>query len=457
MPLLALLVFVAVAQPQDWVPARWPSGDPKSLELLQGTPVNCLLIEASEWSPEFSRAAAKAGVATLGVIRPGPDANALSQKAGQAGLTGLVLEGNFDASTIPKDPPPSLVVVPLGLRSKIRFDAPQSAIVGTNQGLWPGIHPEDQGATHAAASGAVWIDTNAGFLRFAHAATAATVWIGNTPPAGTIYPVERYLQAIGDAAMNGARWVVALDSDFSKRMLKGDTRAVNEWRRIGQELAFYEAHKDWRAYQAFGKLALVESAQSGALLSGGVLDMIATKHTPVRPVPPSKVTPEFFEGSEMAVDVDPGSLTQGQKDALKAFTRSGGTLLTGPPGWKFPSLQLDQITLSKEDTEKLDQIWKELNSMTGRRNLGARLFNASTLLSNLVAPADGKSVVLHLVNYSDYPVENLTVQLLGKYSKAVLYKPDGDKPVSLDLYATDEGVGFDIDKMGVSAAIVLIP
>src|SRR5262249_21972221 len=242
-----------------------------------------------------------------------------------------------------------------------------------------------------------------------------------------------------------------------KQLFAGQDRALKVWKRITKELAFYEAHKDWRSFGAFGKLALVESPQSGALLSGGVLDMIATKHTPVRPIPTDKVNASRFGDSQMAVDVDPESLSPGAKEVLKSFTRSGGTLLTGPPGWHFPSLQLDQITLSKEDTEKLDLIWKELNSMTGRRNLGARLFNVSTLLSNLVAPTDGKQVVLHLVNYADYPVESLTVHLLGKYSKAVLLQPESDRPVSLELYPTDEGVGLDIDKIGVAAAIVLTP
>jgi hypothetical protein len=42
----------------------------------------------------------------------------------------------------------------------------------------------------------------------------ATVWIAVEPPPKAIYSVERYLQAIGDAAINGARWVVALDDDL---------------------------------------------------------------------------------------------------------------------------------------------------------------------------------------------------------------------------------------------------
>ena len=41
--LLALIVLAAMP---DWVPARWHSTDPKSLELLSGTPINCLLLDA---------------------------------------------------------------------------------------------------------------------------------------------------------------------------------------------------------------------------------------------------------------------------------------------------------------------------------------------------------------------------------------------------------------------------
>jgi len=34
----------------DCVPARWFSGDPKSLELLTGSPVSCLLVEKQNWT-----------------------------------------------------------------------------------------------------------------------------------------------------------------------------------------------------------------------------------------------------------------------------------------------------------------------------------------------------------------------------------------------------------------------
>ena len=65
-----------------------------------------------------------------------------------------------------------------------------------------------------------------------------------------------------------------------------------------------------------------------------------------------------------------------------------------------------------EDVKILDEIWKEVNSMTGRSNLGARLFNVSSMLSNLVQSSDKRQTVLQLVNYSGYPVENVTVHFV---------------------------------------------
>jgi hypothetical protein len=95
-----------------------------------------------------------------------------------------------------------------------------------------------------------------------------------------------------------------------------------------------------------------------------------------------------------------------------------------------------------------------MNSMTGRRNLGARLFNVSSMLSNLLEAADGKSAVLHLVNYSGFPVENVTVHLLGKYKSASLIAP-GNAPKKVELYEIEEGTGIDVDKVGVTASLVL--
>jgi hypothetical protein len=447
--------FLLVATLPNLVPARWFSAEPKSLDLLRDSPVNCLLLEQPQWSPAFLEAAAKRNLAAFAVIHPSAESMDQARKAVELRFPGAVLEGRFDRAVADrldaylKDS--RVNVVRLGLRSDIRFDSGDS-IIGTFQGVWPGIQ-EGQDEAKSAPSGTPWIDTNTGFLRFVRASTTAPVWIANRPPAGKSFAAERYIQAIGEAAMTGAHWVVALDSDLQKRLLSGDQRALGDWKHINQALAFYQQHDDWSTAHAFGKLALIEDEPTGALLSGGVLDMIAVKHTPVRPIPNPRLSGDAMAGSSMAVNVDPESLTDQQREALKAFTRSGGTLLTGPPGWKFPAPQPGQITLEKADLQKLDEIWKELNSMTGRRNLGVRLFNVASMLSNLVETKDGQ-VVLHLVNYSDYPVENVTVHVLGQYKTATLYQPAA-QPMKIAGYEAEDGTGFDIDRIGPLGALVL--
>ncbi len=421
----------------DWVPARWRSSDVKSLDLIAETPINCLLLERDSWKPDFLAAAAARSIATLGVIRPG------DAVGNTTGLAGLALEGRFAAP-----PPVKLPSIELAPRTAMRLDGPVAA---TFQGLWPGIHVDKDGAAKAAPTGAAWVDTNSGFLRYLRAATNAPLWIANTPPK-TVFPVERYLTAVGDAAMVGARWVVALDEEFERRLLARDDKALAGWRRIAAHLRFYEEHKEWREMGPHGQLAVVLDASTGALLSGGILDMIGARHIPVRPVPEARLSDESVAGARLAVNVVAETLAPEKKEVMRRFNRGGGTTLTPPPGWKPPALDPNQITLDPKEIEKLETVFKDANSMVGRRNLGARLFNVSSMLSSLTATGDGKRIVLHLVNYSGYPVEDITVRLLGSRKRARLLQPESP-PKELVPYPIEEGVAIEIARVATVAAI----
>jgi hypothetical protein len=445
---MLLLAAVAMVAMPDWVPARWFSKDPATLKLVESTPVNCLLIEKANWSPEFARAAAERGIATLGVVTGNANAADIAAEAKKAGLTGLAVEGSLSAGKV------DMPVVELTNRAEMKFGS-DAKILATKQGMWPGIRAEQEGLI-AAPTGAPWIDTNTGFLRYARVSTSAAIWIANRVPAKAHPAVTGYLAAIGDAGMTGARWVLDFDDQFAQGLTKGDATALKNWALIVQHVKFYEDHKEWRTFAMRSTLALVEAPESGALISGGVLDMMATKHTPVTPIPASGLNGKSLLHSKMAVNVDPELLDANQKEALKAFTRAGGTLLTGPPGWRFPSLQPDQITLDKKDLETLADIWHELNSVTGRDNLGARLFNVGSMLSNLQESPDGKQVALQLVNYSDFPVQDITVHVLGKFKRATLMRPDAG-PQKLEVYDVEEGTGIDVPALGALGTLVLEP
>jgi hypothetical protein len=344
-------------------------------------------------------------------------------------------------------------VVHLGLRSQIRLDSGAPAIIGTFQGVWAGINPHDENSHKAAPSGAPWIDTNSGFLRFLRAASNRTVWVSSAPPPDTVTNLSRYLMLIGDAAMLGARWVITLEPAFFARLLQNEAKASRDFARINQLVSFLESKRAFSRLPAYGQLAVVEDVPNGALLSGSILDMIGVKHTPVRPVPTAQIKPEWFGDTKMAVNVDPPSLAPDQQQILRQFTRSGGTVLTAPPGWRMPVPEPGQVTLGEKDVEKLDQIWKEVNSMTGRRNLGARFFNVSSMLSSMTVSPDGKRVYIYLTNYSDYPVDTIAVHLLGKFSRVTAHWPERE-PKRLELYANEDGTGADLDILESTALLV---
>jgi hypothetical protein len=380
-----------------------------------------------------------------------------ARRAMAAKVTGIVIEGDLPegAATV-REAAGGAPVIQLTARSRMPLGsgAPGVPILGTYQGVWPGIAVEEDGAKRAAPTGSVWIDTNTGFIRAVRAWGDATLWMANQPPPKTVVTGARYLQAIADAAISGARWVLALDDDFAARLARREPKTMADWKRIADLLRYFEQHPEWRNMQEYGKLAIVQDPAKGGLLSGGILDMIAAKHTPVRPIPRQHLSAESLAGATMAVNVDADALTPEQKEVLRNFTRSGGMLLTGPPGWKDQSPQGDRITLDKAELERLNDIWRDVNSMVGRRNMGVRLFNVSSMLSNLLAAADGKTAVVHLVNYSDYPVENVAVHFPAEYKRATLTTPEGVEK-SLEVYPTEEGGGVDIDKVLVCATIKL--
>jgi hypothetical protein len=171
-------------------------------------------------------------------------------------------------------------------------------------------------------------------------------------------------------------------------------------------------------------------------------------------VPRQRLSPEALAGAKMAVNIDGDSLTPEQKEILRAFARGGNMILNGPPGWKDPSPAAGAITLEKTELERLGDMFRDINSMIGRRNLGVRLFNVASMLSNYVSAPDGKSAVVQLVNYSDYPVDDVTLHYLADFPRATLITPEGAEK-KLEVYKTEDGYGVDLARISTCAAIRL--
>lgn len=447
---LALAVLALLPQ---WVPARWHSSDPNTLQLLAGTPVNCLLLNATEWNPAFIAAAHAHSIAVLGVIHAGEQAQRDAPRAARLQLDGLVLEGFIDPASRSAARNAHMPIIELPDRRGIPLDS-DAPILGTSQALWPGLEIEHNGKVIAGPSAAPWVNTNAGFLRFLRASTDAVLWAGVEPPPGYVFPAERYEEAIGDAALAGARWIIALDADFERRLYAREPRAVSDWRRIMRCLAYFEEHRDWQSYRPHSTLAVVQDANSGALLSGSLLDMMSSQRTPVRVIPARRLDAARLRGIRLLLIVDPGSLAPAQKAVVEEFKRNGGQVLDPPANWRFPATGADQILLTRRQLDQMQDLWELTYNAMLRKNFGARTFNTTGMQSSVLIAPDGKSIIVHLVNYTEYPVESITVQALGAWRRATLYSPD-ELAREMPVYPVKDGTGVDIERMGVITTLKL--
>lgn len=462
MLLTLLLTAVSAVSLADCIPARWTPSSPASLGLLGDSPVSCLVVEESAWTQEFLHAARERGVKVLAAL-PAGEPEAAAKRALSAGADALYAESLEDPQAATRleelaakaGKPfvwlPERVRIPLG-------DAggkPTRPVTGTWQGLWAGVKLGHEGEAEAAPSGPPWIDTNSGFLRFVRAITPASqaVWIANRPPDGQHVPVSRYLQAIGDAEMAGARWVITFQDEFWQQLMGGVPSAMEGWQQVNALLRFYTAQASLSRLPDYSTLAIVQDAASGALVSGSVLDMVESKHIPAMVIPPGFLGKAQGKPVRLLLNIDPQSLTDDQKDAVRAAARRGAMVINGPPQWKLALPPPEAITFTDDQIAQLDEIWKEINRVIGRENFAVRLFGAPAMLSNLKASEDGNTLVLHLVNYSDYPVEAITVHTLDVFREARLLTPAGEE--SPELYKHDEGSGIDIDKVDQAAILVL--
>src|SRR5690242_19293803 len=142
--LAAAAPLLGSVSPADWVPARWNWTDPQTLELLSGTPVNCLLVKSADAA--FADKAKERGIVVLAVINSDTDPGPATEAAIRAHYQGVVLEGNFAEGTVARltdrlgGSQPAIVQLTARNRMNLSGTDP---IVGTYQGVWPGIEVLD--------------------------------------------------------------------------------------------------------------------------------------------------------------------------------------------------------------------------------------------------------------------------------------------------------------------------
>jgi hypothetical protein len=362
------------------VPAHWFSADPRSLDLLTGTPINCLIVDPPNWTPALVTEAHRRGLKILG---NGAEADA---------------------------------TITLETRDKVH---PGAGLIVLSQAVWPGLRTADD--MIATPSAAPWVDTNLGYLRYLRSQTQDVIWLAPRPPPGQSFPIRRYQQVMADAALAGARWVVDIDNAMSTRLLAGDPTAKKDWTDLMRAAAFLRSIPDLGHLVSYSRLGVSISPTTGALVSGGVLDMLGAQHIPFQVVKSGK-------GMEQFLDFADDSIV------------------------KFPKTSLGRTMVLPDDVGKLEPVYRRVEVTVGRTNFGLRVFNGAAILSAPYSLPGGKSVGVLLVNYTDFAAENITLHVQGTWKKATLEAP-GQPPKALSIYSVKTATAVEIDALDAIAFI----
>lgn len=404
------------------VPMRWPGSwnQPKHLDLVRGTPVDCLLGKP-----------------------PGPVA------AAAAGLGLTVLD----------------------------WEARGSKAYAV-EGVWPGIRRSQGGSsdsTETGPTGAAWVDSNGWIAQLARArAGGKPVWLDYAPPKeDRLQRDEAYLAAVADAAAAGARWIVALDAGLETDLAKGSPEALARWRKITGSLAFFERHRppeNYRPQGAFGVLS--DFSGDNEFLATEVLNLAARRLLLYRILLKAEAAGQTFEGLKAVLYVDKEPPAGALLEKLGSYMDQGGLLIvpaaTGKlfagkpgaaslvPGYSIRRLGRGRLATPDQPWEDPYLLAQEAHLLMSHRHDPLRLFNPGSRSVHYTAAPDGSKARVDLVSYSGRaPANDVTLMLAAPCRTARLLALGSAKAVPLKLVRARAGLEIPLPPISVYAAIEL--
>src|SRR5260370_41243367 len=106
------------------------------------------------------------------------------------------------------------------------------------------------------------------------------------------------------------------------------------------------------------------------------------------------------------------------------------------------------------EVDRMEAVGEVPYNASVRMNFGARTFNPSSIIFDVRARSDAKRILVHLLNYTDYPADDIALQVLGTSRRARLYTPEA--PVrELPVYPVKDGTGIDISRIAVMGTVVV--
>jgi hypothetical protein len=471
-----LLGASSIPSPEAWVPIRWTGGplelawrthtktlprdasvrdalagwyEPSTLNLLDHSPVNCLLVtwsapadtsveaDQQQLVKTYAEAAHKRSLAVLGLIYAAGDASKIAADAARASFDGLVLEGEFP----PEFPAalrkaagsmPVIEIAKDGASARWRL-----AQITAVAGVMPSGRNLSEMGIRGTPSSQPWIESNIWLARsFLFGQPSRPVWIGSQLESPTTLDYER---AVADAAAAGGRWIISLDDRLRAKLRTHDASALDTWRRLSIYLKFAESHGVWREFAPYGNVAVVlDPASTQPDQADEYLKLAVRRQIPYQLISRSDLNATLLARFRaiLAMELNPPSA--GERKLFQDFAEAGGVVITSSSWGSSPTSEpfaevpsgKGRVVVYKDPDP--DAIARDLKELLSDDDLGVVPFNVPSVVTFASGGGAGKPLVVQLVNYFDHSVEAITLRLAGTFHSARLEAPES-APVDLPI------------------------
>ena len=486
-----------------WIPMTWPCGPlekarrnkspsaniglnetleawsrPAALDLLKGTPVNCLIVAWADGKPEDSiqqqaltpllEAGRRLGISFVGKITMKESAGDVGPAiaAGRAAGLSAVMLGDSSG------PSYDLPVILQFSQDKVAWEK-ASPIFSSTGNVWPGLRLETmQGDTGLAGpTGVPWVDSNGWFSLLAYELTAGkALWLDCEPPASSSasHP-SNYSLAIADSRAYGSRWIISLDDTLRAAVVKTDSPAMEVWDKLCETLAFFERHQEWQAFKSQGALAVVSDFRGdNRSLGQEVLNLLNRRQVQFLIIERARALSAALDGLKAILWLDQEAPDAEQRSKLLAFARHGGLVIAaaywGPPevkaikqdaypGYRVYNVDEGLIAVAEGGFQDPYQVAMDAQLLVSRRNDLVRLYNpASTNCRSSIDPSSGKRLV-QVLNYSVNPADFVTLWTNTRSQSARLWRPETRDPLPIQGAAATPGTDFGLPPISVYGAL----
>ena len=466
------------------IPMRWTWQDPSLLALVQGTPINCLVINwASGAAADAGQqqamkplieAGKKAGLDFVGLVEGSADKAAAMASAKAAGLSAVAMDA----------PPAGNVGIPViawGKSGDALWQS-SSAVVAIADGFWPSV-PQEKTPT-GGPTNLPWVDSNGALLAMAKAlAPAKTFWVVSEPPApapptagrggpegarggGRGGPVsntapDNYALAVADSATYGGRWVITLDPQTAAGLASKAAPAMEVWKKITDTVAYFEQDKVTKTYERAGRLAVMSNfTGADRFLGEESLNLLPRLREPYRVIARSQALNASFAGLEGIFYVDQDAPEAKLRQKLMAFVNGGGTLFVrakwpNPEGTPAPIstaeayLLFNVRTVGKghlavAKTDDLDAYFTcaDIQNILSHKGDPLRLYNGASMNYSFQVAAQGKQGAIHVLNYTRRPSgDQVVIFVKSPFKTARFVSPELAAPVALQWVIQEAGAG----------------